>query len=345
MGLRFRKSVKIAPGVKLNLNKKSVGVTVGGKGAHYTVNSKGRKTASVGIPGTGISYSHISGGKKSEKHTDSTSNNTIINDSTENIQTEPPKKNGCVTCLVYLLIACVALALFSYAWIPGIIATIYFIVKKADRKYKMRGIAVSLLITLFSLVVFGMSHSAPELTGINVEWGSQEFDINETTEVTLLPVPEDAEIENLSLSDNDIAELNYTDGKVIITFKNEGSASLFFTANDSIKSNSVKIKVIDKVAEAKRLEEKKKAEEEAQKKAEEEAAAKAQAEAEAAAKAEEEAAAQAEAQQPQETMVWLSASGSKYHSKNNCGRMNPNTARQIPLSEAQNSYEPCDKCY
>lgn len=64
MGLRFRKSFKIAPGVKVNLNKKSAGVTIGTKGAHYTVNTSGKRTASVGIPGTGLSYSTSSGGKK-----------------------------------------------------------------------------------------------------------------------------------------------------------------------------------------------------------------------------------------------------------------------------------------
>ena len=56
MGLRFKKSIKIAPGVKLNLNKNSTSMTFGARGAHYTVNSKGKKTASIGIPGTGISY-------------------------------------------------------------------------------------------------------------------------------------------------------------------------------------------------------------------------------------------------------------------------------------------------
>lgn len=66
MGLRFRKSVKIAPGVKLNFNKKSTGVTFGGKGVHYTVNSNGKSTSSVGIPGTGISYSSTSSSKKSK---------------------------------------------------------------------------------------------------------------------------------------------------------------------------------------------------------------------------------------------------------------------------------------
>ena len=55
MGFRFRKSVKIAPGVRLNLNRKSASISLGGKGAHYTVSSTGRKTATVGLPGTGIS--------------------------------------------------------------------------------------------------------------------------------------------------------------------------------------------------------------------------------------------------------------------------------------------------
>ena len=45
-------------------------------------------------------------------------------------------------------------------------------------------------------------------------------------------------------------------------------------------------------------------------------------------------------------MVWLSSTGSKYHSKPNCGRMNPNTARQVPKSDAEASgYGPCSKCH
>lgn len=68
MGLRFRKNIKILPGVKLNLGKKSAGVSAGTTGARYSVNSSGRKTSTVGIPGTGLSYSKSSGGgKKSDK--------------------------------------------------------------------------------------------------------------------------------------------------------------------------------------------------------------------------------------------------------------------------------------
>ena len=44
--------------------------------------------------------------------------------------------------------------------------------------------------------------------------------------------------------------------------------------------------------------------------------------------------------------VWVSATGSKYHNKNNCGTMNPSKARQMSLSEAKNKgYQPCKNCY
>ena len=56
MGLRFRKSFKIAPGIRLNVSNKSTGLSFGGKGLRYSINSTGRRTTSVGIPGTGLSY-------------------------------------------------------------------------------------------------------------------------------------------------------------------------------------------------------------------------------------------------------------------------------------------------
>ena len=54
MTIRFRRSVKIAPGVRINFNKKSTSLSLGGRGAHYTMSSTGRRTVSAGIPGTGI---------------------------------------------------------------------------------------------------------------------------------------------------------------------------------------------------------------------------------------------------------------------------------------------------
>jgi hypothetical protein len=54
--LRFRKQLKLAPGLTLNLNKQSASISVGRRGARMTYNTKGQLTTSVGLPGTGITY-------------------------------------------------------------------------------------------------------------------------------------------------------------------------------------------------------------------------------------------------------------------------------------------------
>jgi tetratricopeptide (TPR) repeat protein len=56
MGIRFRKSMRIAPGVRLSVSKSGLGVSAGVRGARYSVHSSGRRTTTVGIPGTGVSH-------------------------------------------------------------------------------------------------------------------------------------------------------------------------------------------------------------------------------------------------------------------------------------------------
>lgn len=70
MGIRVRKSIKIMPGVRLNISKSGISTSIGVKGA--TVNLKpGRKARmTVGIPGTGISYTtSLSSGVQSREQT------------------------------------------------------------------------------------------------------------------------------------------------------------------------------------------------------------------------------------------------------------------------------------
>jgi len=55
MGFRFRKSIKITPGIKLNIGKKGVSVSIGKRGANVTLGKTGVRTT-VGAPGTGMSY-------------------------------------------------------------------------------------------------------------------------------------------------------------------------------------------------------------------------------------------------------------------------------------------------
>ena len=64
MGLRFRKSIQILPGVKLNIGKSSVGVSLGGKFGGVSLNSKTGAQARASLPGTGLSYTTRLGGNK-----------------------------------------------------------------------------------------------------------------------------------------------------------------------------------------------------------------------------------------------------------------------------------------
>jgi len=58
---RFRRSFKIAPGIRWNLGKRSSSISFGGKGFHYTVGGPRGSRTTVGIPGTGLSYTETSG--------------------------------------------------------------------------------------------------------------------------------------------------------------------------------------------------------------------------------------------------------------------------------------------
>lgn len=51
MGWGFRKSKKIGPGLRLNLSKRSIGISAGRRRARVSVNSRGRKSASLGWKG------------------------------------------------------------------------------------------------------------------------------------------------------------------------------------------------------------------------------------------------------------------------------------------------------
>lgn len=322
MGLRFRKSIKIAPGLKINLNKDSVSATVGKRGAHYTINSKGKRTASVGIPGTGLSYTSTSGGSSGKAKTSRSSANAQTSNHTPS---DDDKK-----------------------W------------------YQKTGwIIFGIVSILFVIAIAALSSSELEKIKLNADT-SQIYDINEEVAIKCTTTPSDYD-----LTENDFklsgGTLKVTDKGVMFSASESGTYNIY-AENSKIKSNELIITVEDKaaIAQAKAEEEAKKQAEEAQKKAEEEA--KKQAELEAQRQAELEAQRQAElaakqaAQQsaattsqqggqssasvttPQETMVWISDSGQKYHRNSGCSNMKNPT--QVTKSEAEaGGRTPCKKCY
>lgn len=65
MALRFRRSVKIAPGMRLNVGKKSASVRIGGRGFGVTTGTAGSRV-SAGIPGSGLYTTKKIGGGTSK---------------------------------------------------------------------------------------------------------------------------------------------------------------------------------------------------------------------------------------------------------------------------------------
>lgn len=115
MKVRFRKSFKAAPGVKVNLNKKSAGMTFGCKGVHCTVNTKGQRTESIGIPGTGVYITETtSSGKKVKvrvKNEVSAPKTNLTTNKEENVTNESgDRKSSIITALFIIILASIIIS-------------------------------------------------------------------------------------------------------------------------------------------------------------------------------------------------------------------------------------------
>jgi len=58
MPFSYRKSINLGGGVRLNVNKKSIGLSAGVKGARVSMNTSRRRTTTLSAPGTGVSWRH-----------------------------------------------------------------------------------------------------------------------------------------------------------------------------------------------------------------------------------------------------------------------------------------------
>lgn len=354
MGLRFRKSIKIAPGVKINLNKKSTSVTFGGKGVHYTASSTGKKTASVGIPGTGISHTQTTGQSNRQKKTNKGGSQPMPTTPQTNFQDPDHKKWYQKTgWIIALLILFFPVGLFLM-W------------KYTNWKKPVKGIitALILIIALSGIV----SPDKLEQITINADT-EQTYDINQKISIEATTTPSDYE---LSSSDFKCSGGKITTNNQNISFiaTKDGSYKIW-AEHDGIKSNNLTLKVEDKAAIAKQKakeEQKRLAEEKAQKEAEEKAAqekaaqekaaqeaaaAKAKAEAEAAAQAQAQAeaqqqaqaASQAQAQQQAGGTVYWVPNGQVYHSTPDCPSLGRSSTIYSGTIAQSGKSRPCKNCY
>ena len=73
MGFRFRKSINLGGGFRVNISKSGIGYSWGVPGFRVTKTAKGVKRTTYSIPGTGISHVSESGKRKEKTHTNTVS--------------------------------------------------------------------------------------------------------------------------------------------------------------------------------------------------------------------------------------------------------------------------------
>ena len=61
MGFRYRKSIKIMPGVRMNVSRSGIGYSAGVRGARVSRSPTGRVTRTLSLPGTGIGHTQTIG--------------------------------------------------------------------------------------------------------------------------------------------------------------------------------------------------------------------------------------------------------------------------------------------
>lgn len=76
MGFRYRKSINLGAGFRINFSKSGVGYSFGGKGFRYTRTARGTDRVTFSVPGTGISWTQESGKPQSPKNVDGSAPNT-----------------------------------------------------------------------------------------------------------------------------------------------------------------------------------------------------------------------------------------------------------------------------
>ena len=100
MGFRFRRSVRIIPGIRLNFSKSGISTSIGGRGATINFSKRGTKTT-VGLPGTGLSYSTMATKDRSFPHPVQTTD-------AEHTRSQV---NGCFTLLVIGLVVALVVSI------------------------------------------------------------------------------------------------------------------------------------------------------------------------------------------------------------------------------------------
>lgn len=330
MGLRFRKSKKVGP-FRVNISQKGVGWSVGVPGLRYTKKAGGGSRVTASVPGTGISYVKESGGSNQRKKPRIAEGNTAkLNaakpsasrmpvPSPELTEPQPPQNGGKKTghgCLWWVM------AIFFW---PFFLSAWFWKTDKFKLKKPARAFA---LVAVWAILLASWSASSTE-SNLAVSSSAASSVVSSSAPA----LEAESELESLAASSEpaeDVADSQPEEAASApmqeeapseSTPASEAPAAAApsepaqdATAPDSTASGSPAVVPAPVPVPTP-----------------------APAESSSAAETIEE-------PEPQEAMVWVTATGSKYHSRPNCG--NTKSSSQVPISRAiAMGLEPCKRCY
>lgn len=355
MGFRFRKSINLGGGAKLNFNKKSVGLSVGGKGLRFSVNSNRRKTATAGIPGTGLYYTKSSGGGK-KKYQSASNNYNAPNNGTSpqgnyyppaqpnggNNFNQQPKKSHNAAAIIWLII-----------FFP---VGLYLMWAKTNWN-KVVKIIITAFFALMLLIGFINASNQSELPASGS--GITSITINdENIRLDKSDSLNDSRIINVEFTDNGSAELLNSDFKCVVedesiataevqsiynTFSevnikieavNIGTTTIHIETTDgAIKSNEITIEVIGEETTTQTTT-KETTTETTTKETTTETTTKRET-------TTRETTTEEKTTKDKSRTVYITPTGEKYHYSKSCAGKN---AIESTLNEVKDRYDPCKKC-
>lgn len=328
MGLRFRKSKKVGP-FRVNISQKGVGWSVGVPGLRYTKKAGGGSRVTASVPGTGLSYVKESSSNQRKKPRIPESNTVKLNaakssapsmpvPSPELTEPQPPQNGGKKPghgCLWWIM-AILFWPFFLSAWFW-----------KTDRlKLKKPARAFALVAAWAVLLAAGsaspsaetnLAASSPAVSSVSVLAAESEPESRAVSSEPVEPAETAADSqpeEAASAPMQEEAPAESTPASEVPAAAAPSEPAQDAAAPDSTASGSPAVVPAPVPVPTP-------------------------------APAESSSAAETiEDPEPQEAMVWVTATGSKYHSRPNCG--NTKSSSQVPISRAiAMGLEPCKRCY